>query len=438
MKIAMATLGCKVNQSDAATLAAELAAQGHEIVSSRSVADVYILHTCTVTQKADYQSRQLIRRAIRQNPSGKIIITGCYAQTQPEVLKAIPGVDWIVGVGEQEKIPVFVDRREKQQKAQVISSAIEEVRSFREERDPLFGKRNRAYLKVQDGCNSFCSYCIVPYTRGRNRSLPWERALSRVQALCASGFQEIILTGIHLGTYGEDLIPPRSLADLLPAMEGENTGLRLRLSSIEPREVTPQLIAYLSRSKIVCPHLHIPLQSGDDGVLQRMNRDYSSVFFEGLVNRLIAAIPGLAIGIDVIGGFPGEDDRAFQNTVNFIERLPIAYLHVFPFSKRKGTKAASFPEPVPSQTIKARCQVLRDLGGTKRRAFYQAFLGKKVKVLVESRDRDGGFWKGYSPNYIPVLIRTNNASLVNQQFAVELIEIEGDRVWGVPIKCEDS
>jgi threonylcarbamoyladenosine tRNA methylthiotransferase MtaB len=432
LKIAMTTLGCKVNQSDASSLAADLKAEGHEIVSFSQVADAYIIHTCTVTQKTDYQSRQLIRRALRKNPDARMIVTGCYAQTQPEALKAIPGVDFILGVSEQEKIPGLLRAEKKKGEAEIFSSPIETEGTFRERKVPLFLNRNRAFLKVQDGCNSFCSYCIVPYTRGRSRSLPLERGLLRAHELLEAGFQEIVLTGIHLGDYGEDLSPSRTLLDLLRALEEEYPPLRLRLSSIEPREFSPKLIEYLSRSKIVCPHLHIPLQSGDDEILRSMNRDYSSRFFEDLVGRLMPAIPDLAIGIDVIGGFPGEGTLAFQNTVRLINSLPIAYLHVFPFSRRKGTPAATFPGQVPSQVIRERCQILRDLGRRKREAFYASHLGRTVKVLAEGQDRESGYLKGYSPNYIPILIAVKDDRLLNRKFDVQLVKVQDDTVLGIP------
>lgn len=432
MKIAMATLGCKVNQSDAACLAAEFRACGYEMVSFRQGADVYVIHTCTVTQKTDYQSRQLIRRAIRHNPRARIIVTGCYAQSQPTVLENLPGIDFIVGVGEQEKIPGILLKEAKKEKPQVISSPIDKERYFRDGRTPFFANRSRAFLKVQDGCNSFCSYCIVPYTRGRNRSLPLEQALRKTEELLAEGYQEIVLTGIHLGTYGEDLNPPRSLLGLLQSLEEEYPRLRLRLSSIEPQEFNPPLIDYLSRSKIVCPHLHIPLQSGDDGILRSMNRDYSSRFFEDLTTCLIEAIPDLSIGIDVIGGFPGEGESSFQNTAGLIARLPIAYLHVFPFSRRKGTKAATFPGQVPSAAVRERCRILRDLGRRKRQDFYSGFIGKTLRVLLEGKDRESGYLRGYSPNYIPVLVTVKDEGFLNRQIDVKLTEIHGERVLGIP------
>jgi threonylcarbamoyladenosine tRNA methylthiotransferase MtaB len=257
-----------------------------------------------------------------------------------------------------------------------------------------------------------------------------ERALFKARDLASQGFKQIILTGIHLGTYGEDLDPAHSLLHLLQALEGENLDLRVRLSSVEPTEFTPAFIDFLARSKKVCPHLHIPLQSGDDGILQRMNRNYSGALFETLVNRLVQAIPGLAIGLDVIAGFPGEDGGAFENTMKRITKLPIAYLHVFPFSARKGTPAASFAGQVPSAVIKARCQALRELGEEKRKLFYQTFRGQNLKVLVESKkDRQSGMLRGYSENYIPVLLQGGDEH-INQEVEVRVTEVSGENVIG--------
>ncbi|NWF57704.1 MAG: tRNA (N(6)-L-threonylcarbamoyladenosine(37)-C(2))-methylthiotransferase MtaB [Syntrophaceae bacterium] len=430
LKVSLITLGCKVNQSDAASLAAEMAARGHQIIPSSQAADVTIVHTCTVTQKTDYQSRQIIRGLSAKNPGGRVIVTGCYAQVAPQILQNIPGVDYVVGTAERKKIPEIIGSRERSGKAGLLVSPVEKQEKFEEWGPPHFAGRTRAFLKVQDGCNSFCSYCIVPFARGRNRSLPPERVLFQARELASRGFKEIVLTGIHLGTYGEDLLPSQSLFTLLQALEGENLGLRLRLSSIEPREITPPLMDYLADSQGVCPHLHIPLQSGDDAILKRMNRNYSASFFADLVNRLAQKIPRAAIGADVIGGFPGEGDSAFRNTMSLIEALPLAYLHVFPFSKRKGTPAAVFPAQVPPQVIRARCQALRELGERKRDRFSRSFLGKRLKVLVEAkRDRGSGLLKGFSENYISVLLPGEDG-LMNREVEIEATEVRDGKVFG--------
>ncbi|MBP1718203.1 MAG: tRNA 2-methylthioadenosine synthase -like protein [Deltaproteobacteria bacterium] len=430
LRICLITLGCKTNQTDAASLAAELTARGHTIVSSKANADAFVIHTCTVTHKTDYQARQAVRQVVARNPEARVVVTGCYAQVSPEPLQAIAGVDYVVQSGKRDQIPEILLSRGKQKNARLLSSGASSAASFIEEPLPLFSDRTRAFLKVQDGCNSFCSYCIVPHARGRNRSLPLGRAMAQANELASSGFREIILTGIHLGAYGEDLFPPVSLLDLLLALERAAGIPRIRLSSIEPGEFNSSLIEFLSRSDKICPHLHVPLQSGDDEVLKRMNRRYSRSFFEDLIRRLHRAIPDLAVGMDVIGGFPGEDDRAFENTYDLISRLPIAYLHVFPFSKREGTPAARFPNQVPGKTIKTRCLALRELGAKKRKDFYRDFLGKNLKVLIESkRERETGLLKGFSPNYIPVLADGGDG-LINQEVDIEVTEVRGEKVFG--------
>jgi len=431
LKIAISTLGCKTNQSDAASLAAELAARGHVIVPWQQAADVYVIHTCTVTQKTDYQSRQLIRRAMARDAGAQIIVTGCYAQVAPEVLREIPGIDFIVGVNEAKQIPEIIAAGKKNKEAMVITSPVAETGCFQDGRLPFFPGRTRVFLKVQDGCDSFCSYCLVPYARGRNRSLPLAGVVAKASELWQYGTKEIVLTGIHLGTYGEDLNPPQSLLKMLQALERELPEIRIRLSSIEPKEVTPPLIDFLAISKKVCNHLHLPLQSGDDGVLRRMNRNYTAGFFADLACRLRQKIPELAIGVDVLAGFPGEDDQAFRNTLRLLEELPLAYFHIFPFSRRPGTPAARLPGQIPAQVIKARCVALRELGEKKRRLFYGGCQGKQVKVLVESkRDRPSRMLQGYSRNYIPVLLEGGD-EFINRELEVEIVEVNGEKVKGV-------
>ncbi len=430
MKIAIATLGCKVNQNDAGCLAAELASRGHRVVPFRQSADVFIIYTCTVTQKTDYQSRQLIRRAAAQNPDARIIVTGCYAQVSPEPLAAIPGVDFVVGTGETRRIPELVDAAEKSGRARIFSTPLTAPAFFEKAPLPLSPQRTRAYLKIQDGCNSFCSYCIVPFARGRSRSLLPDRAVARARELSDKGFKEVVLTGIHLGAYGEDLTPPASLLELLRVLEHTPLGFRIRLSSIEPAEFTTELVDFVAASRVICPHLHIPLQSGSDGVLRMMNRDYTRAFYRDLVTRLIRAIPGLAVGADVIGGFPGEDEEAFQQSLELIEALPLAYLHVFPYSPRKGTPAADFPGQVPSRAVRDRCRALRELGLEKRRQFYRSFLGAKMSVLVESRrDPESEMLRGYSENYIPVVFAGGD-EWMNQVVKVEVTQIGDEKVFG--------
>lgn len=430
LRIAINILGCKTNQSDAASLAAELKARGNQIVSFKELADVYIIFTCTVTAKTDYQSRQLVRRAIVKNPRAQIIVTGCYAQVAASTLQTIPGIDFIVGVAEETRIPELIGQGGKNKEAQVILSSFPQTFSSGERPIPFWGEHTRAFLKIQDGCNSFCSYCIVPYARGGSRSLPLRDVLNKVDNLWRGGFREIVLTGIHLGSYGEDLEPPQNILVLLQALENFAGEVRFRLSSLEPTEIAPPLIDFLSRAGKICPHLHIPLQSGDDRILKKMQRPYTASFYAQLLSRLQKAIPDLAVGADVICGFPGEDEKAFQNTLHLLADLPLAYLHVFPYSQRPGTPAAGFPDQVPSSVIKERCQILRDLSDQKKSLFYKSFAGKVLAVLVEGKgDKEKGLWKGYSRNYIPITF-PGEGRLINQEVPVKVEAVQGTKVFG--------
>jgi threonylcarbamoyladenosine tRNA methylthiotransferase MtaB len=429
-KIAITTLGCKVNQYDSVTIEEALVAKGFQIVDCTTRADVYIVNTCTVTHKTDYQSRQLIRRAQKQNPHARIIVTGCYAQVAPEALAQMQEVSLIVGNAQKHKIADFIAQGPDTTVSAVMVSDINRESCFRDPSLHSFSNHTRAFLKIQDGCESFCSYCIVPYARGKPRSLPVEETLKRLFTLSNAGFKEIVLTGIHLGAYGVDHMPPSNLLTLLELIECKKPVPRIRLSSLEPMDITNNLVAFLSTAKTICPHLHLPLQSGDDEVLKRMNRTYQSGDFKKLVNMLMAKIPHLCLGVDVIVGFPGETQKQFSNTYALLQELPISYFHVFPYSKRKKTRAAAFPDHIPQNIIKARSKLLRTLGHIKKINFYSKHKGILVNVLLEEkRDKQFHCLKGRSRNYIPVLVEGSD-SLKNQERAVEITKVEEGRVWG--------
>jgi len=420
-KIAIATLGCKVNKYDSAVIHKLLEGAEYSFVPFDQQADIYIVNTCTVTKRADYQSRQLIRRSHRLNQDALIIVTGCYAQRAPQEIKEIQGVDYTVGVGEKGRIVDLINGSPGKEVSSKITNDI-----------PAFPEHTRAILKVQDGCDSYCSYCVVPYARGRSKSLQKEETIRNISKLTELGYREIVLTGIHLGSYGWDLMPPTRLSNLLRSIEHEGISCRIRLSSIEPTEFDDDLIDLISSSPIICNHLHIPLQSGADEVLKRMNRPYSSELFKELVKKLVSAIPDLNIGVDVIVGFPGESHENFTNTVSVIEELPIGYLHVFPYSRRPGTPAADFPDQVDSKTIKNRGKILRGIGNRKREEFYRRFLGKRLSVLIESkRDVDTKYLKGFSRNYIPVLIDVGE-DMVNEEIPVTITKVRDGKVFGLP------
>lgn len=408
-----------MNQYDSGVIRESLEGAGRAFVPFTEKADIYIVNTCTVTKKADYQSRQLIRRSHRLNPYARIIVTGCYAQRAPQEIKDIPGVDYTVGIGEVRKVVGFVDDLLQREPPPVLMPKM-----------PTIPKHTRAFLKVQDGCNSYCSYCIIPYARGRSRSLAQEETIKRISKLVGLGYREIVLTGIHLGSYGWDLKTPTDLAGLIKSIEQKNISLRIRLSSIEPTEFTDDLVDLIAASPVVCNHLHIPLQSGDDKILKRMRRPYSAEFFKELVERLVSMIPDLNIGVDVIVGFPGETEENFANTLSLIQELPIGYFHVFTYSRRPGTPAADFPDQVYSKTVRKRSKILRSLGDRKREEFYRRFLGKKFSILVESkRDVRTSCIKGFSRNYIPVLVDAGD-DMVNKEVLVTVTRVQEGKVFG--------
>jgi threonylcarbamoyladenosine tRNA methylthiotransferase MtaB len=407
-KVAVTTLGCKVNQCESAWIAEAMAARGMTLVPFEAEADCYIVNTCTVTGRTDDQSRRLIRRAIRRNPAAAVLATGCYAQRAPEEIARIPGVRIVAGNAEKSCLPDLLEELAKG-KETVPQVHVGDIRS--EERFSPLGAavipgHTRAFLKIQDGCDAFCSYCIVPRARGRSRSLRPAEVEEGIVSLAGRGCREVVLSGIHLGVYGRDLVPAADLTTMIRRIVKERPIERLRLSSIEPREVTGELLSLIGSSGIVCRHLHIPLQSGDDKILAAMNRDYDTAFFRDLIRNILATIPGIAIGIDVMVGFPGETEAAFANTLRLVEELPFAYLHVFPFSRRPGTPAAAMPGQVPEADKKRRVECLRIVGAEKRRTFAEKFIGAPLAVLIEGRkDKSTGFLIGFSDNYIPVACR---------------------------------
>ncbi len=437
--ISVATLGCKVNQFESEALIDALEQRGYAVVPFEEGADITIINTCTVTHRADFQSRQMVRRASRSNPNSLIIATGCYPQVETDALLKMKGVHYLLGNGEKSRIPDLLPLMRKGEFPRVQVGDIGKERLFSETPLHSFHRHTRAFLKIQDGCNAYCSYCIVPHARGRSRSLPPERVVQNLKVLKARGFKEVVLTGIHLGVYGLDLNPYFPLEGLLRQLEKEETPDRIRLSSIEPGDFSPELISALSQSNKICPHLHIPIQSGDDDVLKMMNRDYDCSFLSDLVRELHLKISNLSIGADVIVGFPGETEERFRHTYGLIESLPFSYLHVFPFSKRKGTPAFQFPQGVNEKEIKERADTMRELGKQKRQAFYRRFLNQELSVLVEDRkEKETGRWRGLSRNYIPVLLDNRNGAGehldggdgVNQEWTVRVIELAEKGVIG--------
>lgn len=414
MKFRIITLGCKVNQFESDAIAQELSNSGWSCANANETAHICIINTCTVTEKASSQSRQALRQAIRANPGTCVIVTGCYAQTEADAIRKIKGVHHVIGHADKYRIPNIVRDVQKGCGAwEKAEQPIDCTTLNRFQKMPFWGAggRTRPFLKIQDGCNAFCSYCVVPIARGRSCSMPLEDVLTSLRQMSSAGFLEVVLTGIHLGCYGLDFSPKQTLLSVLNAIKAENLPLRIRLSSIEPREISPALIDFIADNDWLCRHVHIPLQSGDDNVLSKMKRPYTRAFFRDLVERIHAVLPTAAIGVDTLIGFPGETEAAFENTYALICDLPVTYLHVFPFSPRKGTRAATFTNPVDIKTITTRCRKMRDLGRRKKRQFYASAIGCRERVLVEGKqDPVTQCFKGWTSNYVPVLLRETDVS----------------------------
>jgi len=435
-KFTITTLGCKVNQAESEAIAQDLLFSDWSAAADCDSPEVCIVNTCTVTQKASMQSRQAIRKAIRTNPNARIIATGCYAQTAPQEINEIDGVDYVVGHDKKLSIGRMILTNDAEAFANQVSSSsgVRQKRRFQLMPTATSVPRTRPFLKIQDGCDAFCSYCIVPYARGRSRSMPPDNVLQSIEQLARAGFHEVVLTGIHLGAYGHDLVPATHLTQLMERIDITKSITRVRISSIEPFELTAEVIQRVAESDIFCKHFHIPLQSGDDDILKKMRRPYSPQDFYELISSIHKLMPDAAIGVDTLIGFPGESEAAFDNTYKLIADLPISYLHVFPFSSRSGTAADKLTDKLNPQVIKARCERIRKLGHQKRLKFYCKFSGMSLPILIETR-RDGftGLLKGISSNYLPVLVDGTD-DLQNKIVEVKIEKLEGDKLFGVLCK----
>ncbi|HXG52625.1 MAG TPA: tRNA (N(6)-L-threonylcarbamoyladenosine(37)-C(2))-methylthiotransferase MtaB [candidate division Zixibacteria bacterium] len=436
MRIAIATLGCKINQYDSAVIQSR-AAERHALVPFEEAADCYIVNTCTVTDRADWEARQLVRRARRRNPAARVILTGCYAQVSPAEAARIPGVDYVVGLNRLEDLFRYVERSGPPPAERV---AVGDVR--RERGIPVLGTRalpghTRAFLKVQEGCDYSCTYCIIPEARGRSRSVAPRSVLEQVRLLAEAGYREIVLTGIHLGGYGRDLEPRLDLAALVAAIAEESLVPRLRLSSLDPREVSDRLLDLMADGGAVCPHLHVCAQAGTDRILRLMRRNYDSGYYRELVWRVRERLPEAAIGTDIIVGFPGETEREFEASLDYFASLPLTYFHVFPFSVRRGTAAATLPDPVPSAVKKERARRMRELGAAKKAEFYEKFRGRVLPVLIEEKTDPGtGGNRGLSRNYLRVTVSGTVA--VNREIDVLVESVERGMLRGVPVPAGDG
>ena len=401
-KVAIATLGCKVNQYESSSMAGIFRSRGYQVVDFGERADVYVVNTCTVTHAGDRKSRQFIRRAVRSNPEGLVVVAGCYAQVSPGEVLAIPGVDLVIGTANKSLIVDRVEELQKGKKANAVQES-SQIGEFEELPAVAVTGRTRAFLKIQEGCNNYCSYCIVPFARGPLRSRDPGRILEEAGKMVEEGYREIVLTGIHTGAYGRDKPGGPGLASLLERLSGIRGLARIRLSSVEPMDVHEELLAVLAGGLPFCPHLHIPLQSGDDGILSAMKRHYSAADFKRLAGDIREKIRDVSITTDVIVGFPGETGDSFNNTYHLAEEIRFSGMHVFKYSPRKGTAAAEFPGQVAGEVKERRSHMLIELGSVLAGEFASKYVGREVEVLVEDlADGRPGMLQGHTANYLLV------------------------------------
>ena len=415
-KVTFYTLGCKLNQAETASISESFINNEYEIVSFGEKCDICVINTCTVTAKTDYRCRQIIRKAIKISPDAVIVVVGCYAQIAIDELKEMPGVDIVLGSDKKFEIHKYLNANEKIQLQA-------DNKNYVNTNVGIYKERTRAFLKIQDGCNNFCSYCIVPYARGKSRSSSLEEIESNISELIQRDFKEIVITGVHIGTYGQDLTQQSSLLDALKTIcKIPNIG-RIRLSSLEPLEISDELIEFIACSSKICKHLHIPLQNGDDFILNKMNRNYSIKQYANLLTKLVQYMPDIGLGTDIIVGFPGEQEQHFENTFNLIKELPFTYLHVFSFSARQGTEAYLFPDRVLPEHKKIRSKKLIALGKEKKHNFYNEAINRQYKVLFEENKNNDDWMYGFTDNYIRVKVK-KDINFLNQITRVAIKSIE--------------
>jgi len=412
--VAFHTLGCKVNHYETEAIWQLFKQEGYERVDFESISDVYIINTCTVTNTGDKKSRQVIRRAVRKNPDAVICVTGCYAQTSPAEIMAIPGVDIVVGTQDRVKMLDYIEQFKAERQPINGVGNIMKNRVYEELDVPAFTDRTRASLKIQEGCNNFCTFCIIPWARGLMRSRDPKEVIHQAQQLVNAGYKEIVLTGIHTGGYGEDM-KDYNLAALLRDLEAGVKGIeRLRISSIEASQITDEVIEVIKHSKTIVRHLHIPLQSGSNTVLKRMRRKYTMEFFAERLERLKEVLPGLAVTSDVIVGFPGETEEEFMETYNFIKDHKFSELHVFPYSKRTGTPAARMEDQVDEEVKNERVHRLISLSDQLAKEYASLFEGDVLEVIPEEEykeESNTGLYVGYSDNYLKVVFPATEAMI---------------------------
>lgn len=421
-RVAIATLGCKTNQFESASMKEQFETNGYTIVPFNEIADIYVVNSCTVTARTDAETRRLIRRARRLNPEARIVATGCYAQVAPRELEKMPEVDMVLGNREKAAITILSEEGENlvSDIAQEETATVLKLESFAE--------HTRAFLQIQNGCNAFCSYCIVPYARGRSRSVHADDIIAGIKKLANNGYKEIVLTGIHIGAFGLDQLPASSLTALVKKIDQLQIVHRLRIGSLEPNEVTDELLELIKQSNCICHHLHLPLQSGSDSVLKRMGRHYTTEQFRDLVMRIKQLLPNAFIGADVIAGFPGESEEDFAETMELTTSLPFSDLHIFPYSRRTGTVAADMDGHLAANIITNRAKQLRELATAKKAIFLKEQVGKIAPVLVQKCEPSGKC-QGITKNYVMVEF-AGNIEMLNTEQIVTMEHVIAEQLIG--------
>lgn len=434
-KIAFYTLGCKVNQADTASMENLFLRSGHQLVSFDGEADVYIINTCVVTNTGQRKSRQTIHRAIRKNPNALIVVTGCYPQTAAEEVKAIAGVDMIIGNQDRAQIVQLVEERLAHRQTDTLDAVHKLTAStaFEEMAAGDITDKTRAFLKIQEGCNQFCTYCIIPYARGPLRSRSLESIRTETQRLISAGFKEIVLIGIHLGCYGKENPDGPTLYNAVKTVLDVPGVQRLRLGSLESVEVEPRLLTLMQEDARFCRHLHLPLQSGCDKILQAMHRPYTTAKFKTLLADIKTNVPDIAITTDVIAGFPGETEADFETTCKFAESCGFSKMHIFPFSARKGTPAEKFAGAVTEAVKKERADILGRIDETMHKAFLQAMVGQNAEVLFEQPAGED-YFEGLTGNYQRVFVKSGGRNLGGEILPVKITAFDGEKLLGEIIK----
>ena len=422
------TFGCRCNQSDSAAMRESFCRKSFEEAEDHGDAALVILNTCTVTRRTDQQVRQTVRRLHRENPDARLVVTGCYAERDPQALASIPGVSLVVGNADRERLAEIVLDQPRQTRGMIVHSPLDAARDCLVAPMAETGGRTRPFVKLQDGCDARCSYCIVPFVRGPGRSARPEDVVSEINNLVRRGYQEIVLTGVNLGTYGRRLEPRTTLADLLRRIMRIQSLGRLRLSSIEPMRFSRDIVRLAAEDPRFAPHFHIPLQSGSDRILRRMRRPCTSGRFLDLLVYIRESLPSAGLGTDILVGFPGETEKDFEDTCELVRRSPLTYLHVFPFSAREGTDAFAMIDQVSPRVIRERARLLRDISREKNLEFRRRFLGKQLPALTLAKEEEMGESVVLTENYIHAIVAANGIP-PNRLVNVSIDRVEPDATY---------